>query len=220
MYAPDPLKKAVCDVGKRMYEKSLVVGNDGNISWRISDSEVLLTPTGVCKGDLTPDMILTVDLDGNVLEGKGKPSGEVNMHLAVYRAAPQRKAVIHAHPAYAAAFAVANIPLDKLIYPTCYTFFGVVPVARYATATTKELAEAVVEQARAGKKGILLANHGALTCAASLWDAYYLMERLESYAQICFFAHLLGGGRVLNQEEQDALNQKITRQINSGAIYD
>jgi L-fuculose-phosphate aldolase len=220
MHAPDPLKKAVCDVGKRMYEKSLVVGNDGNISWRISDSEILLTPTGVCKGDMTPDMILKVSLDGNIIEGEGMPSGEVNMHLGVYRAAPQRKAVIHAHPPYAAAFAVANIPLDKLIYPTSYTFFGTVPVTKYATATTKELAEVVMEQVRAGKKGILLANHGALTCAASLWDAYYLMERLESYAQICFFAHLLGGGRVLGLEEQDALNQKIMRQINNGSVYE
>ena len=95
-----------------------------------------------------------------------------------------------------------------------------VPVIQYATATTKELAEAVMEQVRAGKKGILLANHGALTCAASLWDAYYLMERLESYAQICFFAHLLGGGRVLNPEEQEALSRKIARQINNGAIYE
>jgi L-fuculose-phosphate aldolase len=220
MYAHDPLKKAVCEVGKRMYEKSLVIGNDGNISWRISDTEVLLTPTGVCKGDLTPDMILKIDLDGNVLEGRGKPSGEVNMHLGVYKAAPQRKAVVHAHPPYAAAFAVANIPLDKLIYPTCYTFFGAVPVTPYATATTTELAEAVMEQVRTGKKGILLANHGALSCAATLWDAYYLMERLESYAQICFLAQLLGGGRVLTPSEQEALNQKIARQLNSGAIYE
>ena len=220
MYAPDVLKKEICEVGRRMYEKALVVGNDGNISWRISDSEVLLTPTGVCKGDLTPDMILKVDLDGNVLEGSGKPSGEVNMHLGVYKAAPQRKAVIHAHPPYAVSFAVANIPLDKLIYPTSYTFFGVVPVTRYATATTTDLASAAVEQIKEGKKGILLANHGAMTCAANLWDAYYLMERLESYAQICFLAHMLGGGRVLSAEEKEALDQKIARQIKSGAIYE
>lgn len=220
MYSVDIMKKAICDVGKRMYEKSLVVANDGNISWRISENEVLITPSGVCKADMTPDMILKMDMEGNILEGSGRASGEVGMHLRVYAASPQRKAVVHAHPSFATAFAVTNLPLDKIIYPTSYSFFGVVPVAKYGTATTAELADAVEPLVRMGKKGILLANHGALTCANSLWDAYYLMERLESYSKISFLAHQLGGGRELTAEEQEALQKKISRQLAMGVLYE
>jgi Ribulose-5-phosphate 4-epimerase and related epimerases and aldolases len=220
MYSPDPYKKLLCDVGKRMYDKSLVVANDGNISWRIEDNRVLISPSGVCKADMTPDMILTIDMDGNVIDGVRVPSGEVEMHLRVYKTMPKRRAVVHAHPPYAAAFAVAGIQLSQVIYPTAYGLFGEIPVTKYGTATTSDLADAVEEHVRMGKKGILLGNHGALTCAADLWDAYYLMERVESYAQICLLVRQLGGGRELNADEQEKLQEKIARQISNGSIYE
>lgn len=219
MYSPDMFKEAICKVGKRMYEKGLVVANDGNISWRISDNEVLMSPSGVCKADMTPDMILKTDMDGNILEGTTKPSSELMMHLRVYHVLPERKSVIHAHPTFAAAFAVANIPLDKIIYPTAYSFLGNVPVAKYGTSTTSDLADVVEECIRDGTKAVLLANHGALTSAATLWDAYYLMERLESYATISYLARQLGGGRELTDEEKIKLEAKIARQKSSGALY-
>ena len=202
-----------------MYERGLVVANDGNISWRIADNEVLISPSGVCKYDMTPDMILKTDMDGNILEGTGKPSSELMMHLRVYRVLSERKAVIHAHPTFATAFAVANMPLDKVIYPTAYSFFGDVPVAKYGTSTTSDLADAVEECVRNGAKAVLLSNHGALTSAASLWDAYYLMERLESYASISYLAGQLGGGRELTDEEKRKLDVKIASQKASGAMY-
>lgn len=219
MYSPDMFKEAICKVGKRMYEKGLVVANDGNISWRIADNEVLVTPSGVCKADMTPGMIIKMDMDGNILEGTDKPSSELMIHLRVYRALPDRKAVIHAHPIFATAFAVANIPLDKIIYPTAHSFLGVVPVTKYGTSTTSDLADAVEDCMRNGHKAVLLANHGALTSAAALWDAYYLMERLESYATISFLARQLGGGRELTDEEKVKLEAKIARQKSSGSLY-
>ncbi len=219
MFSPDPLKQTLCDVGRRMYQQGLVIANDGNISWRISDDEVLVSPTAVCKGDLTPDMILKVDMDGNVVEGAGKPSSELKMHLRIYQVSPDRRAVVHAHPSYATAFAVANVPLDELVYPTSFSFFGVVPVTRYGTSTTNELADSVEEFAREGKKGILLANHGAVTSAANPWDAYYLMERLESYSKIVFLAKQLGGGRSLSDDESERLRHKIERQKADGRLY-
>ena len=219
MYSPDMCKEAICKVGKRMYEKGLVVANDGNISWRISENEVLMSPSGVCKADMTPDMILKTDIEGNILEGTNKPSSELIMHLRVYKTLPERKAVIHAHPAFATAFAVANIPLDKIIYPTAYSFLGYVPVTKYATSTTTDLADAVEDSIRNGEKAILLANHGVLTSAATLWDAYFLLERLESYATISYLAKQLGGGRELSGEEKVELEAKIVRQKNSGMMY-
>lgn len=218
MFSPDPFKQTLCDVGRRMYQQGLVIANDGNVSWRIAENEVLVSPTAVCKGDLTPDMILKVDLDGNVLEGTGKPSSELKMHLRIYRVS-DRKAVVHAHPSYATAFAVANVPLDELVYPTNYSFFGVVPVSAYGTSTTDELADAIEGFAREGKKGFLLANHGAVTSAANPWDAYYLMERLESYSKIVFLAKQLGGGRSLNDDESVRLQHKIERQKADGRLY-
>lgn len=217
MYAPDPMKKALCEVGMRMYEKNLVIANDGNISCRV-EGGILITPTRVCKGDMTPDMILKVDLEGNIVEGSGRTSTELQMHLAVYHADPSIQAVVHAHPFYATAYAVAGIPLDKLIYPTGMSFLGNVPVAPYGTSTTLELAESVKNYIQNGQHAILLANHGALTCAGSLWDAYYLMERLEAYAGICYASQQLGGGRVLTEDEAERLQQKIARQKASGLL--
>jgi L-fuculose-phosphate aldolase len=219
MYSPDLFKETICKVGKRMYDKNLVVANDGNISWRISDNEVLISPSGVCKADMTPDMILKIDMNGNVIEGMGKPSSELMMHLKVYQILPERKAVIHAHPIFAGAYAVANLPLDKIIYPTAYSFLGIVPLAKYGTSTTIELVDSVGECIRDGAKAILLANHGVLTSAATLWDAYFLLERLESYATISYLANQLGGGRELTAEEKTRLTAKIARQKRSGGLY-
>jgi L-fuculose-phosphate aldolase len=218
MYAPDPRKVQICNVGKRMYEKNLVVANDGNISWRVGDNEIFITPSRVCKADMTPDMILTVDANGTLVAGQGVVSTELKMHLAAYRGDPDIQAVVHAHPFHATAFAVAGIPLDRLIYPTGFSFLGKVPVAPYGTSTTNELAESVAAMLEEGHRAILLANHGALTCAASLWDAYYLMERLENYAGICFAARQLGGGRELSDDEAERLRGKIRRQKAAGLL--
>jgi L-fuculose-phosphate aldolase len=209
MYAPDPLKLQICAVGKRMYEKSLVAANDGNISCRIGEDRVLITPSRVCKGDLTPDMILTVNLDGQLIEGQGAVSTELKMHLSAYATLPDMVGVVHAHPRYATAFAVAGIPLDQLIYPTGFLSLGNVPVAPYGTSATEELARSVVDLLRNGTRVMLLANHGALTCAKSLWDAYYLMESLEHYAAIYYLAKQLGGGRVLDEDERKRLELKM-----------
>jgi L-fuculose-phosphate aldolase len=202
-----------------MYEKSLVAANDGNISWRISEGEILVSPSGVCKADMTPDMILRIDMDGNILEGHLKPSSELKMHLKVYHANPERKAVVHAHPAFAGAFSLANLPLDRIVYPTAYAALGPVPLARYGAASTDELADSIEGLIREGRKAILLANHGALTCAGNLWDAYFLMESLESYAKISLLAKLLGGARELDDDEKERLETKIASRLSEGAFF-
>ena len=107
------IKKEMCEIGKRVYNRGMVAANDGNFSVRISENEVLCTPTGVSKGFMTPDYICKVDLDGNVLQAnKGfRPSSEIKMHLRVYKERPDVKSVVHAHPLYATTFAIAGIPL-------------------------------------------------------------------------------------------------------------
>ncbi|GHV56589.1 hypothetical protein FACS1894216_20620 [Synergistales bacterium] len=147
-------------------------------------------------------MILKVGLNGELRGGNGLPSSEMKLHLRVYTSAPQFKAVIHAHPPYATAFAVAGATFSPLSYPTSYAVLGEIPLARYAVASTDELASSIEPFVTAGKQAILMENHGAVTCGESVRDAYYLMERLEAHAKIDYLAKHLGGARELTEEEK------------------
>ena len=120
------IKKQICEIGKRIYNRNMVAANDGNISVKISDNEFLCTPTGVSKGFMTPEYICKVDRDGNVIQAnKGfKPSSEIKMHMRVYQKRPDVGAVVHAHPTFATAFAIAGIPLTQPIMPEAVISLG------------------------------------------------------------------------------------------------
>lgn len=192
------------EVGKRLYQKCLVASNDGNISTRISENEILITPTGVCKGDMSPDQILKVDMEGKVISGFMKPTSEMKMHLAVYRKRNDVKAVVHAHPPKATAFAVAGKGLDKITLPEVVFSLGKISFAEYGTPTTEQIPIAV-EKHIGTSDALLLANHGALTVGSDVFDAYYKMETLEHFASISLYAKLLGGERVLSKEQAEEL---------------
>ena len=107
------LRADIVEIGRRLHDRGFVASNDGNISVRIGDDRLVTTPTGVSKGFMTPDMMVTTDLTGRKLAGDRKPSSELLMHLAVYEHRPEIRAVVHAHPPTATGFAVAGIPLDR-----------------------------------------------------------------------------------------------------------
>jgi len=163
-----------------------------------------MTPKSVCKGFMTPEMMVVTDLDGKKLAGDRDPSSEMQMHLEVYRQRPDVEAVVHAHPPTATGFAVAGIPLDRAVLAEVVTTLGSVPIADYATPSTKELPEAVRKYVKA-HDGMLLANHGALTVGADLFSAYYKMETIEHFAKISLVARLLGGERLLSRQEVERL---------------
>src|SRR5204862_6286721 len=117
--------------------------NDGNISTRLGDRRLLMTPKSVCKGSMTTEMMVITDLDGKKLAGDRDPSSEMQMHLEVYRQRPDARAVVHAHPPIATGFAVAGIPLDRAVLAEVITTLGSVPIADYAPPSTKELPAAV-----------------------------------------------------------------------------
>jgi L-fuculose-phosphate aldolase len=194
------LRADVVEVGRRLYARGYTASNDGNISVRLDDRRLLMTPKSVCKGFMTPDMLCITDLEGLKLAGERDPSSEMQMHLEVYRQRPDANAVVHAHPPVATAFAVAGIPLDRAVLAEVVTTLGSVPIADYATPSTKALPEAVRKYVRA-HDGMLLANHGALTLGADLFSAYYKMETIEHFANISFVARMLGGERLLSREE-------------------
>jgi L-fuculose-phosphate aldolase len=194
------LRADIVEVGRRMYARGYTASNDGNISARLDAGRLLMTPKSVCKGFMDPAMMCITDLDGKKLAGERDPSSEMQMHLEVYRQRPDVNAVVHAHPPVATAFAVAGIPLDRAVLAEVVTTLGSVPIAEYATPSTKELPEAVRKYVKA-HDGMLLANHGALTLGADLFAAYYKMETIEHFANISFVARMLGGERLLSREE-------------------
>ena len=198
------LRETIVEVGRRLYARGYTASNDGNISTRLDDRRLLMTPKSVCKGFMSPDMMVITDLDGKKLAGDRDPSSEMQMHLEVYRQRPDARAVVHAHPPMATGFAVAGIPLDRAVLAEVVTTLGSVPIADYATPSTKELPEAVRKYVRA-HDGMLLANHGALTLGADLFAAYYKMETIEHFAHISLVARLLGGERLLSRQEVDRL---------------
>ena len=186
------LKEDIVEVGRRIYNLGFVAANDGNISVRTGDNEILTTPTGVSKGFMTPDMIIKVDMAGNQLEGELKPSSELRLHLEVYRQRPDVRAVLHAHPPVATAFTVAGIPLDRPVLPEIVVSLGRIPTAKYATPSTEEL-PASIRPFLEKHDAILLENHGALTVGGDLFNALFKMEQIAHFAKICLFARLLGG---------------------------
>ena len=198
------LRAAIVEVGRRLYARGYTASNDGNISLRLDDRRLLMTPKSVCKGFMSPDMMVITDLDGKKLQGDRDPSSEMQMHLEVYRQRPDARAVVHAHPPMATGFAVAGIPLDRAVLAEVVTTLGSVPIAEYATPSTKELPEAVRKYVKA-HDGMLLANHGALTLGTDVFAAYYKMETIEHFAHISLVARLLGGERLLSRSEVDRL---------------
>ena len=195
---------AILEVGRRLYNKNFVAANDGNISVRLSDGSLLATPTGVSKGFLTPDMLVRLDMDGNVLEGRLKPSSEIKMHLRLYRELPDIGAVVHAHPPKATVFAAAGIPLDRAYIQEAVVLLGVVPVAPFALPGSEALAESVAPLCH-DYNALLLEHHGAVTWGDDAISALYRMESVEYNAGICLDMRALGVDRPLTESQIDRL---------------
>lgn len=195
------IKKEICEIGKRIYNDGFVAANDGNISVKVDDNTFFATPTGVSKGYMTPDMICKVDGKGNLKEpNKWRPSSEFKMHLRVYQERPDVNSVVHAHPPIATAFAIAGIPLDKLIMPEAVIFLGAVPIAEYGTPSTMEIPDSLMPYLQE-YDAILLANHGALSFGCDLNTAFFRMESTEFYAKLLMYARLLGGEKEIPCKE-------------------
>ena len=207
------IKKQICDIGKRIYDRGMVAANDGNISVKINENEFLCTPTGVSKGFMTPEYICKVDAEGNVIQAYSgfKPSSEIKMHMRVYKERPDVKSVVHAHPMYATAFAIAGIPLTQPIMPEAVITLGCVPIAEYGTPSTHEIPDAVSKYLQY-YDAVLLENHGALAYSDSLLAAYHKMESVEFYAQLLFVSKQLGGPKELSESQVERLYE-IRRQF-------
>jgi L-fuculose-phosphate aldolase len=200
------LKKQMVEIGRRIWIRGYVASNDGNITVRLNDNELLTTPTGVSKGFMTVEMIIKCDHTGKVISSNPgyRPSSEVKMHLDVYKERPDIQAVVHAHPQYATSFAVAGIPLNKCVLPEAIIVMGAVPIAPYGLPSTMEIPDRIRPFIK-NSDVILLENHGALTLGTDLLNAYHKMETLEHTASIVWKAIQLGNMNVLPPDERDRL---------------
>jgi L-fuculose-phosphate aldolase len=202
--AEEKIRAEIVEAGRRMYSRGYVASNDGNISARLDDGRLITTPKSVSKGFMTPDMMVIVDYQGKKVAGDRDPSSELPMHLEIYRNRPDVNAVVHAHPPLATGFAVAGIPLTRAVLAEVITTLGSIPIAEYGTPSTAELPDAVRKYIKA-HDGMLLANHGAVTCGPDVMGAYYKMETIEHFAKISLVARLLGGENLISRGEVERL---------------
>lgn len=196
----------ICEIGRRMYERNMVAANDGNLSVKIGEDEILCTPTGISKGYMTPECICLINKKGEILHANEgyKPSSEIKMHLRVYQERPDVKAVVHAHPVYATTFAIAEQPLEAPILTEAVVSLGRVPVARYARPSTDEVPDSVAEYVQE-VDAMLLAHHGALTYGDDLLEAYMRMESVEFYARQLYQTACIGVRKELTPAQVEEL---------------
>jgi L-fuculose-phosphate aldolase len=183
--------RVLVEIGRLLYEKSLVASTEGNLSARIEGGRILITPAGTCKGRLREGDLVTLDASGVPLSGTGKPSSEADTHVAIYRARPDVGAIVHAHPPTATGFAVAGLPLADCVLPEVLLSVGSVPLAPYGTPGGADLAEKVLTVAQA-HDAFLLKNHGAVALGRTPFEAFHRMELIESFARILLTARTLG----------------------------
>ena len=191
MASPFVIRKAVTDFGHRLFEQGMIAGTDGNLSVRLDDDRILVTPSGLPKGRLAPEDMVIVDINGKHLQGNHKASSELAMHLLVYQRRPEVKACIHAHPPHVTAFAVAGIGLESDVLPEVVVSVGKIPLTDYAGPGTDEVPKSI-EPHIDTCNAFLLRNHGLLTIGRTLDEAYNRHEVVEHYARIVLLARHLG----------------------------
>ncbi len=211
-------RNEIVAVGRRLYERGLVAGGEGNVSVRLDGARLLATPSGVAKGFLEPGALVVTDLAGRPLAGERRPSSELRMHLRVYALRPDVRAVVHAHPPAATGFAIAGLSFDECVVPEIVATLGAVPLVPYGTPSTEELPDRLAPYV-AAHDALLLANHGAVTYGPSLAGAVNAMESIEQAARSMLVARILGRVNLLSREDVDrllALDAYGTRPRNPG----
>lgn len=196
----------MAEVCRLAYNRGYICGTEGNFSIRLTDDVVLTTPTGTCKGRVSPDQLVLTDLKGNLLKGSSKPSTEVKMHLIAYELRNDVRAVVHAHPTTAVGFSVAGMQLSQCVLPEVVCALGHIPIAPYATPSTNEIPESIAPYLH-DYDAMVLDHHGALTLGKDIWDAYYKLETVEHFAQTMLVAHALGGPKPLYSSQVKKLIQ-------------
>jgi L-fuculose-phosphate aldolase len=197
-------REEIVRYGRMLHEKGFVAAMDGNLSIRLKQDRILVTPTGLSKGSMRPADLVIVDLDGKQVAGRRNVTSEIGMHLMIYRTRPDVKAIVHAHPPTATGFAAAGIALTEPLVCEVVMGLGCIPLARYGTPGTAELAQSL-EPYVPKYDAILMSNHGVVAYGDTIEHAYMKMETVEHFAQISLVTHMLGRQQPLQEREIEKL---------------
>lgn len=197
LYSEQQLRHEMCRIGQLMHQKGFIDGTAGNITARLDDHRILATPSGLAKGFMRPEQLLIVNLDGERVDELTdanhhlRPTSESYMHLECYRKRPDVNGVVHAHPPTAVALTLIEYDFKQCIIPEMVVILGLVPTTSYTTPASSENRDAIADLIPE-HDAILLSNHGSLTVADTLWNAYLKLESLEHGATIIHRALQLG----------------------------
>lgn len=188
----------------KLHKSGLVGSTEGNLSVRLTNKTVLITPAGINKERVTKSDIVIISIDGQVVSGKNKPSSEYRLHLEIYKRRPDIAAICHAHPIYATSFAVAGKALDKVILPQVVAAIGLIPISEYGVPGSSELARKVAKMVE-NFESVLIRNHGVVSVGKNLEEAFNRMELIERYAQIVFNAAMIGKAQAWPEKKSGIL---------------
>jgi L-fuculose-phosphate aldolase len=202
----------IVQYGRMLHESGYVAATDGNLSVRLDEDRLLITPTCISKGRMRTSDLVVVDMDGHRVAGKRRVSSELGMHLLIYRLRPDVNGVVHAHPPTATGFAASGYDLNRPLVCEVVVGLGSIPLARYGTPGTPELTDAL-EPLIPGHDAILMANHGVVTFGSTLESAYMKMETVEHFARISLVTRMLGNEQLLGEKEVEKLHEVRHRYI-------
>lgn len=194
------MREALCEIGRRVWQREYVAANDGNFSVKLTDDIVLCTPTLVSKGFMKPEDLVLITPDGEHISGRLRMTSEIRMHLEIMRRRPDVRSVVHSHPPNATAFAVARRPIPKCILPEIEVFIGEIPIVPYETPGTQDFAT-VLHPFLEHHNCYLLTNHGAVTVGKDPFEAYYRMETIEQYCRILILAKEIGDWQHIERDK-------------------
>lgn len=207
-------RRAIVEYGRMLHENGFVAATDGNLSVRLDENHLLVTPTCISKGRMRASDMVIVDMDGKRLSGKRRVSSEIGMHLLIYRLRPDIHGIVHAHPPTATGFAASGRDLNRPLVCEVVVGLGSIPLARYGTPGTPELTDALAPLIPS-HDAILMANHGVVTFGSSLESAYMKMETVEHFAKIALVTHVLGNEQPLGENEVQKLHE-VRHRYNGG----
>lgn len=200
------IAQEIVEIGKRLYGRGLIAASDGNLSYRMSDEQIMITPSARSKGHLTINDLVIIDRGGNRTAGDHSPSSEWRMHVHLYEKRPDIAACIHAHPPYATAFSICGLSLNEKVLPEAVLLLGDIPLTEYAAPGTAHVGHSL-DPYIDGHQAFLLKNHGVTTIGKNLEQAYQRMEAVEHLARVLFLSRQLGPVDYLSSEEVERLTR-------------
>ena len=204
------MRQEIVRVGQLMYDKGLVIGRDGNISARLGQDRILITPSGLCKGMMSEDQLIIIDMEGQRVDSPTdanrnlRPTSEITMHLEAYRQRPGIGGVVHAHPPYAITLSIAGISLKDCMLPEAIIFLGLIQTTEYASPSSPENA-AAIRTVIGDHDALVLRRHGSLTVGNSPLDAFFKTETLEQISRVTYMLRTLGAGEPMPPHQVEKL---------------